>query len=384
MFEKCLLRVQAVLRLVPDRGALAVEHVLGDLLARMGGQAVQHDGVVARLRQQLGVDPVGREQLAPPLGVVPRRPCSPTRPCRWRARRAPPPRARRRAPPAARAPAARPRPPPRRRSARRSGASGSCCCRRPRRRASAPRACRSARAASSGRRAPGRGGAPAVSMLITGTDECSASSVTVSCGPVRMPIAWTMRESTSATSRGDSPRAIWSSPWRRISGCPPSSYTPVSNETRVRVDGLSNTSATLLPSSAREDRRSALSSIARSRSRRCSAVVSSSPVRKCLANASPQLESLPRARLSARQGALHAALAPAACDRAQRDARAGEPLAVPRVHGLARRPRVGRGAASGGAAALVPRVPAADGLRPARACSRRATSCRRCSASRPS
>ena len=70
MFEKRLLGVQAVLRLVPDRRALAVEHVLGDLLARMGGQAVQHDGVVARLRQQIGVDPVGREQLAPPLGVA--------------------------------------------------------------------------------------------------------------------------------------------------------------------------------------------------------------------------------------------------------------------------------------------------------------------------
>ena len=70
MFEECLLGVQAVLRLVPDRRALAVEHVLGDLLARMRGQAVQHDGVVARLRQQVGVDAVGREQLAAAVGVV--------------------------------------------------------------------------------------------------------------------------------------------------------------------------------------------------------------------------------------------------------------------------------------------------------------------------
>ena len=176
-----------------------------------------------------------------------------------------------------------------------------------------------------------------------------------------MPIAWTIRDSTSATSRGDSPRAICSSPWRRINGWPPSSCTPVSNETRVRVEGLSNTSATLLPSSAREARRSALSSIARSRSRRCSAVVSSSPVRKCFANASPQLESLPRPRLPARPGSLHAALAPAARDRAKRDARAGEPVAVPRVLGLARRARVGRRAAPGGAAALVPRLRPADG-----------------------
>ena len=61
-----------------------------------------------------------------------------------------------------------------------------------------------------------------------------------------------MRDSTSAVSRGDSPRESCSSPSRSTSGWPPSSYTPVSNETRVRVEGLSNTSATLLPSSARE------------------------------------------------------------------------------------------------------------------------------------
>src|SRR4029450_11457075 len=57
---------------------------------------------------------------------------------------------------------------------------------------------------------------------------------------------------------------------------------PTSNETRVRIDGLSNTSATDLPSSARDARRSALSSVARSMSRRCWPAVSSSPVRKCL------------------------------------------------------------------------------------------------------
>src|SRR5262245_12346781 len=98
-----------------------------------------------------------------------------------------------------------------------------------------------------------------------------------------MPTACTMRESTSATSRGASPRASCSSPWRSTTGWPPSSYTPTSNETRVRVDGLSNTSATDRPSSARDDRRSAFSSIARSRSLDCSTAVSSSPVRKCLA-----------------------------------------------------------------------------------------------------
>src|SRR5215212_3786382 len=90
-----------------------------------------------------------------------------------------------------------------------------------------------------------------------------------------------MRDSTSATSRGDSPRAIWSSPWRTTTAWPPSSKMPVSNETRVRVEGRSKMSATDFPSSAREDRRSAFSSIARSRSRCCSSAVSSAPVRKC-------------------------------------------------------------------------------------------------------
>jgi hypothetical protein len=47
MFEKCLLRVQAVLGLVPRSGALSVQDVLGDLLARMRREAVKHDGVVA-------------------------------------------------------------------------------------------------------------------------------------------------------------------------------------------------------------------------------------------------------------------------------------------------------------------------------------------------
>src|SRR5918995_6199270 len=193
-----------------------------------------------------------------------------------------------------------------------------------------------------------------VSMLITGIEACSASCSTVACGPVRIPTACTIRDSTSATSRGDSPRAICSSPCLRTTALPPSSYTPVSNETRVRVDGLSNTSATLFPSSARDDRRSAFSSIALSRRSCCSAAVSSSPVRKCFANASPQLESLPRPRPPARPGALHAALPAPPDNRAQRDARAGEPAALRRVRRLARRALVGRGAAPGGAAALVP------------------------------
>ena len=56
--------MQAILRLVPRGRALAVEHVLGDLLARVRREAVEHDRVVAGLREQLGVDPVRLEELA--------------------------------------------------------------------------------------------------------------------------------------------------------------------------------------------------------------------------------------------------------------------------------------------------------------------------------
>src|SRR3954447_26129388 len=92
-----------------------------------------------------------------------------------------------------------------------------------------------------------------------------------------------MRDRTSAMSRGDSRAPIWTSPWSSDTAWPPSSLTPTSNETRVRMDGFSNRSATDFPSSARDDSRSALSSIARSRRASCSSAVSSAPVRKCLA-----------------------------------------------------------------------------------------------------
>ena len=66
-----------------------------------------------------------------------------------------------------------------------------------------------------------------------------------------------------AVSRTDSPRVSCISSGRRIIGCPPSSKTPDSNDVRVRVDGLLNTSATVLPSSAREESGASLSSAAR-------------------------------------------------------------------------------------------------------------------------
>jgi endonuclease/exonuclease/phosphatase family metal-dependent hydrolase len=48
--------VEAVLRLVPDDGTLAVEDLGGDLLAGMRRQAVQDDGAVLGRREQVGVE----------------------------------------------------------------------------------------------------------------------------------------------------------------------------------------------------------------------------------------------------------------------------------------------------------------------------------------
>src|SRR5438477_12596480 len=50
--QQRLLRVQPVLGLIPDRRALAVQDPGADLLAGMGRQAVQRNGVVARLLEQ--------------------------------------------------------------------------------------------------------------------------------------------------------------------------------------------------------------------------------------------------------------------------------------------------------------------------------------------
>ncbi len=48
--------MEAVLRLVPDRGALAVEHLGSDLLAGVGRQAVQDDRAFLGRREQVGVE----------------------------------------------------------------------------------------------------------------------------------------------------------------------------------------------------------------------------------------------------------------------------------------------------------------------------------------
>src|ERR1700754_2971079 len=60
--EQRLLRVAAVLGLLPDALPVAVEDLGGDLLARMRGQAVQGDRVGRGLVEQRVVELVGRER----------------------------------------------------------------------------------------------------------------------------------------------------------------------------------------------------------------------------------------------------------------------------------------------------------------------------------
>ena len=68
--QQRLLGVQPVLGLVPDRGALAVERVRRDLLARVGGQAVQRDRARPRAVKQLIVQLVGRERRSLAVGLL--------------------------------------------------------------------------------------------------------------------------------------------------------------------------------------------------------------------------------------------------------------------------------------------------------------------------
>ena len=137
-----------------------VENLGADLLAGMGGQAVQDDRPIRRRREQRVVDPVGRECRAlqvrglvahaePDVGVDRVGAGDRLAGVVDQLRAGGIGRARSRA-------ARRRRPRPRRRS-RAARASGRRCCRRRRRRPAAPRGTRSAPAASAGRRSPGRG-----------------------------------------------------------------------------------------------------------------------------------------------------------------------------------------------------------------------------------
>ncbi len=131
------------------------------------------------------------------------------------------------------------------------------------------------------------------SMFTTGTVACSANPLISSSLPVRRPISAEWRERMYAVSRTDSPRVSCISSGRRIIGCPPSSKTPDSNDVRVRVDGLLNTSATVRPSSAREEWGACLSEAARWSSSASRSASNSAPVMKCW-GAGIDLEPLPR------------------------------------------------------------------------------------------
>src|SRR5215212_8015936 len=67
--EQRLLGVPAVLRLVPDPLAVAVEDLGGDLLTGMRGEAVQRDGPGRGRVEEGVVEPVRRERLAAGAGL---------------------------------------------------------------------------------------------------------------------------------------------------------------------------------------------------------------------------------------------------------------------------------------------------------------------------
>ncbi len=122
-----------------------------------------------------------------------------------------------------------------------------------------------------------------VSALTTGTSECAASVSTRSCPYVRHTTAFVKRENMRAVSSRVSPLPIWVAPASTTIACPPSCAMPASNEKRVRVDVLSNRTATLYgPSRGRRESGFFFSSAASSRTSFCSAGVRSSSRRKCL------------------------------------------------------------------------------------------------------
>jgi hypothetical protein len=84
-----------------------------------------------------------------------------------------------------------------------------------------------------------------VSAFTTGTPAYAAISSRSAWWNVRQAIADVIRPSTRAVSATDSPRPIWVLPVSRTSGTPPRSAMPTENETRVRVDALSNRTATV-------------------------------------------------------------------------------------------------------------------------------------------
>ncbi len=120
-----------------------------------------------------------------------------------------------------------------------------------------------------------------VSALITGMSTFHAISSSRSWPNVRHTIAATWRPSTRAVSATGSPRDSWDEPASMTSGMPPSSAMPTQKEILVRVDGLSNSTATVRgPASGRYPNRSFFIASARSRIPACSAGDRSSSRRK--------------------------------------------------------------------------------------------------------
>src|SRR5512139_3955012 len=72
-FKDRHLHVQPVLRLVEYGGLGSLDHLVLDLLAPVGGEAVHHDGMRRRLAKQRRVDAISPEcgKASPPLGFLP-------------------------------------------------------------------------------------------------------------------------------------------------------------------------------------------------------------------------------------------------------------------------------------------------------------------------
>src|SRR5438552_1711212 len=68
--QQGLLRVQAVLGLVPNARVRPVDDLVGDLLAPVGREAVQHQDIRSGPVYGLLIEPVGREHQAPIGGLL--------------------------------------------------------------------------------------------------------------------------------------------------------------------------------------------------------------------------------------------------------------------------------------------------------------------------
>ena len=68
--QYALLRVQAVFGLVEHHRLRAVDHLVGDLLAAMRGQAVHEDRIILGQRHQLRIDLIGLEHVVAVFAVL--------------------------------------------------------------------------------------------------------------------------------------------------------------------------------------------------------------------------------------------------------------------------------------------------------------------------